>query len=141
MQKRNSIVIAICTVVLLITGCKKDLTLIEVMQSGQWKVTGQTYNGTDSFSSIEACEKDNIFTFKSDNSYLVDEGATKCKSTDPQTNDEGTYTVSADEKTVSLKTKGAISFSLDFNVVSYEDDKFQLELVDGTDKFVLTFGK
>lgn len=141
MQKRNSIIIAICTVILLITGCKKDLTLIEVMQSGKWKVTAQTYNGKDTFNDMEACEKDNLTTFKSDNTYLVDEGATKCDSKDPQTQEEGGYTVSADEKIVTLKTKGVISFSVDLNVVSYEDEQLQLELVDGTDKLVITFTK
>ncbi len=141
MQKRNSIIIAICTVVLLITGCKKDLTLIEVMQSGKWKVTAQTFNGQDEFSTTTACEKDNLTTFRSDNSYFVDEGATKCDPKDPQTSEEGTYTVSADEKIVTLKTKGVISFSVDLNVLSYDDEQLQLEFVDGKDKTVITFGK
>jgi len=34
---------------------------------------------------IENCEKDNTITFKSDSTGTLNEGATKCNSTDPQT--------------------------------------------------------
>jgi hypothetical protein len=34
---------------------------------------------------IRACEKDDIYTFKSDSTGVIDEGAAKCNSSDPQT--------------------------------------------------------
>lgn len=33
---------------------------------------------------IQACEVDNLISFKSDGSGVIDEGATKCNTTDPQ---------------------------------------------------------
>lgn len=35
-------------------------------------------------SELEACEKDNLITFKADNTGTIDEGPTKCNSSDPQ---------------------------------------------------------
>ena len=49
-----------------------------------WKATGLTIGGADFWSIAEECEKDNIYTFKTDNTYIEDEGATKCDSGDPQ---------------------------------------------------------
>ena len=34
---------------------------------------------------ITACEKDDIYTFKSDSTGIIDEGVTKCDAADPQT--------------------------------------------------------
>ena len=34
---------------------------------------------------ITPCEKDDIYTFKSDSTGIIDEGATKCNAADPQT--------------------------------------------------------
>lgn len=40
---------------------------------------------------FEACDKDNIWQFKSDGTFIVVEGATKCNSTDPDTVTTGTW--------------------------------------------------
>ena len=128
--------------VLLAFGCKKDdPTLIEVLQSGKWKIAGVKFNGTDAISSIEACELDNFTRYNTDNTYVVDEGATKCDSTDPQINEEGTYSISTDEKTLTLKNKGTISFAIDLTVVSFSETSLVLVLEDGSDKLEYTFKK
>jgi hypothetical protein len=40
---------------------------------------------------LEACERDNIWNFKSDGTYTVTEGATKCNAADPDTATSGTW--------------------------------------------------
>ena len=40
---------------------------------------------------LEACERDNIWNFKSDGTYTVTEGATKCNVADPDTATSGTW--------------------------------------------------
>lgn len=40
---------------------------------------------TDVTSQVQACQLDNIYTFKTDGSGTIDEAALKCNSTDPQT--------------------------------------------------------
>jgi hypothetical protein len=47
---------------------------------------------TSVFSTVlQACERDNIWNFKSDGTYTVTEGATKCNATDPDTASSGTW--------------------------------------------------
>jgi hypothetical protein len=40
---------------------------------------------------LTACQRDNIWNFKSDGTYTVTEGATKCNTTDPDTVTSGTW--------------------------------------------------
>jgi len=82
-----------------VASCKKDddnnnnngnnnpgpqLTKKEMLTAKPWKATGLTVGGADFWSLVDACERDNIFTFKTDGVYIEDEGATKCDSGDPQ---------------------------------------------------------
>ena len=40
---------------------------------------------------LEACQRDNIWNFKSDGTYTVTEGASKCDPSDPDTVTSGTW--------------------------------------------------
>lgn len=40
---------------------------------------------------LEACEKDDVLLFTSNGQYKIDEGATKCNTSDPQTKEQGTW--------------------------------------------------
>lgn len=85
-------------------SCKKDSSTTEQQTNTQLiSASGWTYqdSGIDgngdgavdagaSFSVllpslVPTCRTDNVFTFKADNTGVVDEGATKCNTTDPQT--------------------------------------------------------
>jgi predicted HNH restriction endonuclease len=61
-----------------------QLTRTEIITSKNWKLTANTLNGQDRFSIKKDCVKDDIFQFKTDGSYIRDEGATKCDPSDPQ---------------------------------------------------------
>ena len=96
----------ILTVVLLFTSCKKINTTDEatvkstllLLQNKNWKLTaltvtpGSSGTGTEDVynTSMEACEKDNIYRFNSGNVFILDEGLTKCDPADPQT-ENGTW--------------------------------------------------
>lgn len=83
----------------------------------KWKITSATTtSGFDAFSSREACERDNLYVFYTDNKLVVDEGATKCNSSDPQTV-TGTWSLSADEKTLTLSVGGWSILNGDFPIV------------------------
>ena len=84
-----------CTITLFSCSKDDDKSKTELITSGTWKITAFTSNPavdwdgdgdteTDIYGSMEACEKDNITTFKSDGTAQDDEGATKCDSDDPQ---------------------------------------------------------
>ncbi|GHN01092.1 hypothetical protein WSM22_25810 [Cytophagales bacterium WSM2-2] len=59
--------------------------------SKTWKLTGFTVGGTDMYSSISDCLTDNLFIYSADGKYKVDEGPTKCNSTDPQIVETATW--------------------------------------------------
>lgn len=87
-------------------ACTKEdePTLIEELAKSNWKKT-QILMSTDSITANPSdtipatlvvsadCKKDNIWSFDADNNtFKLDEGATKCDVSDPQTKDEGVIT-------------------------------------------------
>ncbi|MET0300965.1 MAG: lipocalin family protein, partial [Flavitalea sp.] len=78
-------------------------------------------NGTADFpiqeSMLESCERDNILTFRSNNTGTIDEGAEKCDASDPQSLDF-TWTLSADEKTINFPTAILAGVDGDVKLVS-----------------------
>jgi len=84
----------------IIYGCKKDdddkdvtKERIQFITSSSWKYDtvgidtnkdGKPDQPLTGFT-IEQCDKDNTITFKSDSTGILNEGATKCSASDPQT--------------------------------------------------------
>jgi len=50
-----------------------------------WKMTSFKFNGVEFISQLDACDVDDFIRFNTDNTYLEDEGPTKCDPADPQT--------------------------------------------------------
>ncbi|TAG29895.1 MAG: hypothetical protein EAZ35_09025 [Sphingobacteriia bacterium] len=99
----KKIKIASLFLMLIVAACsKKDDTLannsktpMELITNGKWYRSAYTssipidWNGngvliTNLFGAMEACEKDNYLVFKSNLEIIFNEGATKCRSSDPQ---------------------------------------------------------
>ena len=75
--------------VLLFTACNKDnpahvKSTLELLQNKNWKLTGLTVTpgslgmGTEDVYNtwMDACDKDNLFRFNTNNIFLLDEGPT-----------------------------------------------------------------
>ncbi len=110
--------------ILFLAGCKKDTAVStpnkDIITGGSSKswlikkvvatltVAGnvQTTDVTNTF--FQPCELDNYTTFNSDGSLLLNEGATKCNSSDPQIQN-GTYALNADESKLTV-SDGKASF-------------------------------
>lgn len=82
-----------------------------------------------------ACLLDNTFTYKTDFTYVFDEGPTKCDPNDPQIDEAGTWAWSNGETQLTHTSQGE-SYSVMMNsinatqmVISYTDD---LQFNDGT---------
>lgn len=60
-------------------------TRIELLTQGQWKINSLVSNGTDIWSTffVDACNKDNLYKFRTDDSLAVFDMALKCNSSDP----------------------------------------------------------
>lgn len=75
-----------------IAGCKKDDKATEKeLIDKRWKMTAATINGTSIYASMDECEKDNIWIMKADHTNLLEAGALKCDSTEPNSAAFGTW--------------------------------------------------
>jgi lipocalin-like protein len=97
------------------TSCKKDsLSKTDLLTDPNgWLLTALTIDPAivdpitgaqiaNLYAQYNACEKDDIIFFKDNGTIIYDEGATKCDPNDPQTGDDGTWLLSADEKTITI---------------------------------------
>lgn len=105
---KTSLLPAIVLAILSVTACTKknetdtSKTKSEWIVAAPWKYSKATVLGIDASSYFAACQKDNVATLRADNTGTLDEGATKCNSSDPQsvsftwafTNNETTLQVS-----------------------------------------------
>ena len=102
-----------------LSSCKKDeetKTTKDYLTAGNWKVTAMTIDPgitvlgieyTDIYTLfVEACSKDDLIKFNADGTLLEDEGATKCDPDDPQTTNDGTWTLSDDGLTITIMYPG-----------------------------------
>jgi len=87
---------SLMTLTLIWTACSKSKSSnsnnsnMTLMTQAIWKydTSGIDLNKdgvVDLTDNLQACVKDNTYQFKTDSTVIVDEGATKCNSTDPQT--------------------------------------------------------
>lgn len=109
---KNTLKIAasfLLTCTLATVGCKKDdpePSPTEILTAGTcWKMT--LLEGFDKTNNvwaavpIEDCQADDCFSFKTDQTFTVEEGAAKCAPDDPQQS-TGTWSLSDDGKKLSL---------------------------------------
>lgn len=108
--------------------CQKDSapkTVTELLTNGSqkaWRVIAFTANPgididitgmgiltTDIFATYKACNKDNLYIFKSDKSYTAEEGATKCNSNDPQIYLKSTWQLNNDETIIVIGNQNDLS--------------------------------
>ena len=89
------------------SACKKEeknntASKTDLLTDGRWQMTAYTlsppfdinYDGTpdaDGLAAMEPCVRDNLFIFKKDGTLEIDEGPTKCLSSDPQTKETTTW--------------------------------------------------
>jgi PBP1b-binding outer membrane lipoprotein LpoB len=97
MKTRDMKLISVIVLVaLLAPGCSKSgdkaVSRAQLITSSSWKYSSagvdQDANGTVDFAlpagTLQTCDIDNVVTFKSDNTGIVDEGPTKCDPSLPQ---------------------------------------------------------
>jgi hypothetical protein len=91
-----------------LSSCKKDDSTADnkaLLTSGKWKLTAETVKGVNTFTTKANCDKDNTWAFTTDGKLTLDEGATKCDPTDPQT-ETGTWIFTDTEQKKMVITAG-----------------------------------
>ena len=110
--------------VILLMGCKKNDSsplppTATSLLSRNWKQNDilLTANGMSQsvFSQQQACQTDNIYTFNTDGSVNVNEGATKCNAADPDIAATGTWQLqnSNTKLSITYNTTGNRIFTLE----------------------------
>jgi hypothetical protein len=92
--------IILFALVTLFSSCKKDSTptcdLNLTNISGTYKITSLIYKAdattpeTDVFLLYDACQKDDLFSFNANGTYVISEGATSCS---PSNSDSGNWSL------------------------------------------------
>lgn len=126
----------------------KPATKTELLMSAPWKLTAQVFHGdydgdgvvdpvdTDMYADLDACDKDDLTTFKANGVGELNEGATKCDASDPQTQ---SFSWALKENETILNFEG-----LDFTIVELSGSTLKVSLTDPfeegtTDKITVTF--
>jgi hypothetical protein len=92
-----------------IAGCGKDPVLTKAdLLAKTWKYKSFTAAAgaltIDVMSQLKPCELDDIYRFNSNKTFSVEEGATKCNTTDPQIKESGPWRFNAAETKLYLGT-------------------------------------
>jgi hypothetical protein len=106
---------------ILIFACKKDeeLTKTDLLCSQPWILTSSTFSPpypiedfgaiADYYAILAPCRKDDIWSFKKNGDYTLEDGVSKCDPLDPTVLDFGTWIFNSDETV--LTTNNGIYFT------------------------------
>jgi hypothetical protein len=114
---RSILYVSILTL-LILASCSKDdpkVSKTDLLTSKAWKQTKVKAMGVEG--EPDDCYKDNTYTYKTDKSYVEDEGATKCDPDDDQTT-SGTWKFNSDETILTLTVgSDGLNISIDQTIV------------------------
>lgn len=106
----------LCLAIASLGACKKDSDPVatpsrtDLLTAKSWRLTTVTasLNGLPlPASSLPACYLDDSFKFNADKTVIQDAGATKCSSTDPQTQ-SGTWSFNNDQSKLTIAVTGSL---------------------------------
>ena len=125
MKKQTaSLLIYLAAILFILPACQKDnenppaqKTKTESITQASWKFSAATVSGVDASGYLQACQKDNIYTFVAAGTGTIDEGASKCNSGDPQTS-PFTWNFLSNETMIHISTVLFSGGSNDFTLVS-----------------------
>jgi len=128
----NKSILFLLGIALLMGACKKDdASNSEKLTTGQWKLVSSvgsfTFNGNlqtvDVYANLGACQKDNLVEFKTDGTFVSDEGPTKCGSADPQQT-TGIWSLAQSDTHLIVNGGG---YNFDAEIVEFSDTKLRVK--------------
>jgi hypothetical protein len=135
MKRLNLVVFVALSISVLFAACSKSdsnntpKTKTQLLTQASWKFSTATVGGTDVSSVLNSCQKDNILTFSATGGTgTLDEGATKCSVSDPQTQNF-TWSFTNNEGTLHVSQVFFTGGSSDFTIVSLTDTQLVVSQV------------
>ncbi len=128
-MKYSKIAFAIAILFVALSCTKKsdpELSNTDKLCGKAWKIVTATItpalNGTtDYLAGFDACQKDNLITYNTNNTWVSEEGATKCDPSDPQQVVKGTWSWNSNETAIISKDDGASSTDIDTLTILQND--------------------
>jgi len=139
-MKKQLLLILSAILILSISSCKKDddnANLNGVISSGSWKIVASTsvtdftsvgagIVNSDLYAMLSPCQKDNTFKFNANGTGSLDEGATKCNASDPQTTDNAFGWEISNNK-LTTTSSNAIMPSLTSDILQLDDNTLKIK--------------
>ena len=127
-------------------ACKKSSTDVktntELLTQTSWKFDKATLGGVDVSSQLDQCETDNTITFSTGGTGVIDEGAMKCDSSDPQT-DPFDWNFASNETVLHVSAALFSGGNGDLNIVTLDDTQLvvsvSMDILGTTQTVVITF--
>lgn len=144
--------LTIFLIVIAFESCKKDdKTKTELLTEHDWVLNSAIVNPpfpyggtliTNLYEQYPACYKDDIYNFAENGTYLIDEGASKCNTGDPQVHETGTWTFNADETIIHFSSNaGSYEWSVNELNSSILKSIYTESTGSVTYSYTVTFGK
>lgn len=113
---------------LVLTACKKETTLsgAELLSTRDWKAISVTRQLTptsgisETLATAPECIKDDIYVFRHDNLFLRIEGISRCNPADPDVVSSANWSLSLDEKTLTIGAGTNSIMKLDTDSLVYQ---------------------
>ena len=131
---------------ILLGSCAKETEYLEAaassggsskaLENTKWKLTaetsvieqaGQPNDTRNDYLDYDECELDDIIIYKEKNIVAMDQGTEKCFDSDPQLADVGVWTLSADQKTLTVDSADGNIFGISFKVTVLQLDNTTLK--------------
>jgi hypothetical protein len=126
-----------------LSACKKDsenapankaTSPSELLTAKNWRMTAYTSSfaaastaavTTDEYADTPACQRDNYAKFSTNKSVVFDEGATKCSTTDAQS-ETSTWDLSSNDTKLTLAAPQFGAFPIPFDIIKLTSSTLQL---------------
>ena len=143
MMKQAALYSAMLIMCLSLLSCSKEdgkkeeaNSSVKMLTSGTWKFSSAgpdlNYDGVKDqelpAGYLSGCETDNTITFKSDLSGVIDEGATRCQTTSPQTV-PFTWSLKNDDKDLTISTPLFAGINGDVKIIELTETKLTISKV------------
>lgn len=122
------------------TGSNKSNS--EKLVGKNWKITAATLKDpsgatTDEYADMEACDKDDLYIYNANGTYVLDAGATKCDPNDPQT-EPGVWSMNSGQTVI---TQDGFEFTIKSMTETQMVLEFVIDLGGGDMTYTTTFTK
>jgi hypothetical protein len=130
-MKSCKFILAFLSIIIFFAACKKDSnnntpkTNTDLLVQASWIFDNATVGGSDVSSLIQACQKDNTLSFAAGGTGTLDEGATKCNSSDPQSS-PFTWSFATNETVLHVSATLFTGGSSDFNIITLTETQLIL---------------